>query len=286
MKRLLLFFFFSAPCLLCGAQDNVKVNVVYEFSYVRDLENKAVPYEGSMVLSLGKKSSRYGTAERFENNNRKAIEARRQEQERLSNMPSGSTITAVGGPVLTVGTSGAVVEEEIIKDLAKGKMAIETHLAIRTYRVELPLPVIAWTVTEETKKIGDYDCQKATGSFGGRVYEAWFTTQLPYQNGPWKLGGLPGLILEASDSDKEVVFRFKELIKNNDPEEIIGSFLHSEYSIKTNIKDLEKAKQAFITDPEGVMAAQAPGARVMVKNLDEPSNKTVVKTKNYNPMER
>ena len=70
------------------------------------------------------------------------------------------------------------------------------------------MPAINWTITQDTKEIMGMACQKATGEFKGRVYDAWFCSQLPYSNGPWKLGGLPGLIIEAYDTKKEVVFNF------------------------------------------------------------------------------
>lgn len=62
---------------------------------------------------------------------------------------------------------------------------------------------IQWEIKKGSKKIGKYECNKATANFRGRNYTAWFTTEIPVPYGPWKLFGLPGLILEASDDTKE-----------------------------------------------------------------------------------
>tara|TARA_R110002049_G_scaffold65035_1_gene170960 strand:+ start:89282 stop:90106 length:825 start_codon:yes stop_codon:yes gene_type:complete len=73
------------------------------------------------------------------------------------------------------------------------------------------IPNINWKILDETKKIGKLDCTKATCSFKGRDYTAWFSTSIPLPYGPWKLQGLPGLILEAYDTDKEIYFYFKSI---------------------------------------------------------------------------
>jgi GLPGLI family protein len=65
-----------------------------------------------------------------------------------------------------------------------------------------------WTVLSETRMIGGYACQKAKTLFRGREYVAWFTRQLPMASGPWKLAGLPGLILEATSVDQQYQFLF------------------------------------------------------------------------------
>lgn len=267
------------------AQEPVKLNVIYEFTYVRDLANPANPYRGNMVLSLGKKTSRFSPQKLFNDNDKKALEARKREEEKMDGAPSGSMPVVTGRPMLIVGKGGVAINEETSKDFSKDKISTDIKLGLRTYHVETKLPRISWSVQSETKKIGNYTCQKASGEFGGRNYEAWFTTEIPYRDGPWKLSGLPGLILEARDTAGEIAFVFKEISKNDDDGETTNSFLFSPYSINTNARDLLIARKAFETDPEGVMGAQAPNARLAIRNLDDPGDKVVVRIKKYNAME-
>ena len=72
-------------------------------------------------------------------------------------------------------------------------------------------PNLRWKITNETKEIGKFTAYKATAQFRGRDYTAWFTTEIPLPFGPWKLQGLPGLILEAYDTNKEIYWYFKGL---------------------------------------------------------------------------
>lgn len=66
-----------------------------------------------------------------------------------------------------------------------------------------PTENIKWSITSDKKTILGYDCQKATATFRGRDYEAWFTMDIPSKYGPYKFIGLPGLILSLQDSLKE-----------------------------------------------------------------------------------
>lgn len=82
------------------------------------------------------------------------------------------------------------------------------------------LGVIVWTIDPTSKKqFGAFECQKAEGQFRGRTYEVWFAPDLPISSGPFKLGGLPGLILEAKSKDGLVQFLFHsmELSLENPP---------------------------------------------------------------------
>lgn len=82
----------------------------------------------------------------------------------------------------------------------------------KEYLIKEDMPV-AWELNNETKKIGDYECFKATvkvpsfsikttsdNSFEYNEYfeviTAWYTPQIPVATGPMGYGNLPGLILE------------------------------------------------------------------------------------------
>lgn len=60
-----------------------------------------------------------------------------------------------------------------------------------------------WTITEDTCTILNYPCTKAVTTFAGRNYTAWFTQDIPLNDGPWRFYGLPGLILKIED-DKNI----------------------------------------------------------------------------------
>jgi GLPGLI family protein len=267
------------------AQNIAQVNIIYEFRYVRDLSNKDNIYKSNMVLSVAKNKSRYCTEKIFNDNDEKILESRKKEQDQLQSTFSTTLTSVSGGPILSIGKSGVLINEEIIKNIEENKIYIETKIGLKTYKIENTLQEIKWTVFPEMKKIGNYECQKASSYFGGRNYEVWFTKELPFQDGPWKLHGLPGLILEAYDTNKEICFYFKEIVKKENVDITIRSFLNSPYSISTNIEDLNRIKKAFEIDPEGVIISQAPNARIYIKNIDNPTEKSVYKVKKYNPME-
>lgn len=73
------------------------------------------------------------------------------------------------------------------------------------------IPKINWKLSVEEKQIGNFTVKRATAKYRGRDYTAWYAPDLALPFGPWKLQGLPGLILEAYDTNKEVYFYFKSL---------------------------------------------------------------------------
>ena len=74
-----------------------------------------------------------------------------------------------------------------------------------------------WTLEEDTASFLGHSCQKATCRWRGRDYVAWFAPDIPIRRGPWKFGGLPGLIMKIHDVDSLYVFEAVAIEKGNFP---------------------------------------------------------------------
>lgn len=68
-----------------------------------------------------------------------------------------------------------------------------------------------WYLRNEKKMIDSLECYMATAFFKGRNYVAWYCPAIAIPDGPWKLGGLPGLIIEAYDNEKQLHFILKRI---------------------------------------------------------------------------
>lgn len=109
-----------------------------------------------------------------------------------------------------------------------------------------------WNILSEKQKIGEYNTQKATVEFGGRNWTAWFSTDIPFQDGPYKFYGLPGLIVKIEDSDKNYSWVLQGNKKIKDFTEL--SYAESLMNVSTKVNELsrekfEKAFNDFKKDP-------------------------------------
>ncbi|NEV92831.1 GLPGLI family protein [Psychroflexus sp. YR1-1] len=128
---------------------------------------------------------------------------------------------------------------------------------------------IPWKITEETKKIGTYEVQKATAHFRGRDYTAWFTSEIPLPYGPWKLVGLPGLILEAYDTNKEIYWYFKNIEYPTKHTHLLKPVDNPNASWVTNEEQKEFLINAFIN--------ARYGGRMIAENIGASSSSSKVK---------
>lgn len=81
--------------------------------------------------------------------------------------------------------------------------------------VEQENPDFNWEILDISETVAGYQCFKATANYMGRNYIAWFTKEIPVPYGPWKLNGLPGLILKAHDTANEISFSITEINKKD-----------------------------------------------------------------------
>ena len=99
-----------------------------------------------------------------------------------------------------------------------------------------------WKILPGSKVILNYMVFPAKILFGGRNWTAWYTNEISIPDGPYKFHGLPGLILEIEDENKEFIFNLLELKKTE------ASFRIPKY-IEINHHKLEKLKANVLKKP-------------------------------------
>ena len=92
---------------------------------------------------------------------------------------------------------------KLIFDRSKGMINAHEKIFISAYHYTEPIPQLQWTMARGDSTVLGYPCHKATTHFRGRDYIAWYTEEIPFPYGPFKFGGLPGLITCIYDTQRE-----------------------------------------------------------------------------------
>ena len=131
----------------------------------------------------------------------------------------------------------------IIKDYKSKKIVYNQSIVTKIFFIEENLPLQKWNLIDESKKINNFICKKATTTFRGRNYIAWYTEDIPIIGGPWKFDGLPGLILEVKSDDD--AYKIKAISIKNTNEQNQPLFKYDEKELIT-WKDYCEKFQEFI----------------------------------------
>ena len=146
------------------------------------------------------------------------------------------------------------INYSIEKDKKAQKITFKDRIGRDQYSYEEERS-LDWKILSETNKIGEYKVQKAETDFGGRKWTAWFTTDLPYQDGPYKFSGLPGLVVKVEDSSGEYSFDLMKNYKIADFPEMstFGNVM------KVKRSDYVKQQDKYKQDPSAFMNSQRGG---------------------------
>lgn len=106
-------------------------------------------------------------------------------------------------------------EDIFINYPQEGSLSVFSRFMKKTFLYTEPTPNLNWEISSEVDTVLNYNCIKAYTSFRGRKWIAWFTMDIPLNYGPWKLAGLPGLILKAEDSDRYFSFEAIGITQSN-----------------------------------------------------------------------
>ncbi len=122
-----------------------------------------------------------------------------------------------------------------------------------------------WKISDERSSLLNYPIQKATTEFGGRTWVAWFSTEIPIQDGPYKFYGLPGLILKISDLEDDYIYEMKSIVKEEN--DISERNFGSENIIKVSSEKWNKIWKNYKKEPSSILGFQESSSDGMSNKL-------------------
>jgi len=251
--------FAPAPKLLdkYDVMDTCQLKITYKLKIIPDPQKPSYTYNDVQILEIGKNSAKSYSHLLYEKD---------------SIWTSLNAKGIVNTPLL----QHAVLPTEVFlsgKD-KQTTVVYRTILGGPIYIYTEPTENLKWTIASEQKTILGYNCQKATATFRGRDYEAWFTMDIPSKYGPYKFTGLPGLILSLQDNNKEYSWNCIGIKKGNNKMTI--NKYKWEYD-KTTPEKLEQIVSRMYKDP--IQFIQSLGSKMINKTNTELSMP-------YNPLEK
>lgn len=154
------------------------------------------------------------------------------------------------------------VQDVLFRNAAAGRLTHTDQIGMDHLLYTEPLPAIDWELTDGERTILGYACRRARCTFRGRSYEAWYAPEIAVSGGPWKFGGLPGLILAVKD-DAGVL----DLEATGMEQRVNPIRMTDRNYMKTNRKKYLELKQKVMTDPVGYLAGNS-NVRMTIKSED------------------
>lgn len=175
----------------------VLARVTYIYTNQNDTLKNGKPKTENMMLFLGKDASLYVSYDKI----RAAINIDQKVRSMIKDTHQ-STVTT------DVSRLDDANQASYFTFPTENKYYLKESVQMQDYLIEESAPNIKWKITKDTTSFSGINCQKATANFENRNWIAWFAPSLPFTNGPAKLNGLPGLIIEAHDEENKVTYRF------------------------------------------------------------------------------
>ena len=253
MKKLLVNFFLIVG-IVTFAQNK---RFIYEYKFISDSTKIDDVKTEMMFLDTTKDGSKYYSYTVFNSDSIMKVDLEKQ-------------LAATGSINVKSDMQKGSVRYSVTKTYPDYKINLHRRLGMDAYSISDDRK-INWKILSEKEKIGEWNAQKAEADFAGRHWTAWFSTEIPIQDGPYKFRGLPGLIVKIEDKTGSHKMELKG-IKNITGNVDINVFEVKEIAV--NSKQFQKVLKEYENDPtKGIKQIQMGGTSIILTGKDGTSTK-------------
>ncbi len=239
--------------------DSANLSINYTLAWKQDTNNLEKVRHEKMILLVGKKVSLFMSKNFYQFN----LIGRKAEREgRLSEFFDGTEIKQFR----------TRFSYKIFKNYPKGRITYADKVMPSFLQYGEDLDLFNWQLTNLVDTIGDYVVHCAYTDYGGRHWVAWYTTDIPISDGPYKFRGLPGLIIRLYDDQNHYVFNM-ESIERYDEATLI-EYMYQGW-VQTSRSDFLKAQKNLrldIVNRAKEAGANSESQQVAVRNMSRKNN--------------
>lgn len=242
--KLLLPFLFLLLGLSIQAQD---IRFAYYYTFIPDSTNRAEVKSELMNLDVSKSGSRFYSYTKYRSDSVTRVNLEKQ-------------LMNTGNIMVKSTQERGAVKYSVTKKYPEYTTYLHSAILGEKYKIPEERTMV-WKITSEKKKIGDWTTQRAETYFAGRLWFAWFTTDIPVQDGPYKFKGLPGLIVRMEDSTQSHVFTLQS-VKNISS---IESAFFDANELIVSAKRYSQLLKDYENDPAGGIKKLMAGGMTMIR---------------------
>ncbi len=233
MKRLMTLMMLSFTTWLLAQNQRF----VYEYRWIQDSASKEKISEETMYLDISPKGSKYYSYGKYKADS--IVEAQIQKQYATKSTNFHIDMRGIKG-----GKVGYIVEKsypdfeiQFFNSVSSDKYLVKENLKIN------------WEILPDKEKIGEFYAQRAKTQLWGRTWYAWFSTEIPVVDGPYKFYGLPGLIVKVEDTTGSHKMELKASSSLSKDQEWKSESTNSEKYIPINNNQYKKVIADYRKDP-------------------------------------
>lgn len=134
----------------------------------------------------------------------------------------------------------------VFKNYPSNGLITVTDEMMYFYFYEEPMPEFKWDSLAGDTTIMGHVAHKAKTKYRGRIWTVYYTLDIPISDGPWKLCGLPGLILCAKDSLGDFSFEATGIVDSFISYPVASSFI--EKSRQSTVSEMARLRRLMFRD--------------------------------------